>query len=312
MDRTGRPWSSCGATSPARSSPGTATRASGRSKNPGGRWRSSTSWTAACPGSSPPRPMAVSWGTRRRPESRRPTPAWASCSSTSCTCSHSTGSRGTRRGSWRRRWPMRRTCGRGESACWSSRRMRRRAACTNASVSWSETRSCASGGSIMRARGLELSPPRPSARGRVSPRGRGLAIARCIDPAAVLRWSKRPTQLGRRVKPCLTNSIECALIAGSRTPGLPCPTCGGERYIPARLDGKGHRRWRLRISTLMLLVAIAALMSAIVAGWWRRGEEARRRAALMERIVAEDRYFQAIKAKANARSPMPAPSVPTE
>ena len=95
-------------------------------------------------------------------------------------------------------------------------------------------------------------------------------------------------------------------------PGAPCPTCGGERYIPARLDGKGHRRWRLRISTLMLLVAIAGLMSAIVAGWWRAAQEARRRAALMERIVAEDRYFQAIKAKANARSPMPAPSVPTE
>ena len=35
--------------------------------------------------------------------------------------------------------------------------------------------------------------------------------------------------------------------------GLSCPTCGGFRFVPAKLDGKGHRRWRLRIGTLMLL-----------------------------------------------------------
>ena len=40
--------------------------------------------------------------------------------------------------------------------------------------------------------------------------------------------------------------------------GASCPTCGGERYIPARLDEKGRRRWRIRIGTLMLLVLIAA------------------------------------------------------
>ena len=71
-----------------------------------------------------------------------------------------------------------------------------------------------------------------------------------------------PDQLYRRCPACRESA-----------PGAPCPMCGGERYIPARLDGKG-RRWGTRISTLMLLVVIAGLVSfiAVVFGCGRHRE----------------------------------------
>jgi hypothetical protein len=69
-----------------------------------------------------------------------------------------------------------------------------------------------------------------------------------------------PDQLYRRCPDCRES--------GSRSS---CPTCGGERFIPAgvapndiaALARRDSRRWRFRISTLMLLVVIAALLSYI-------------------------------------------------
>jgi hypothetical protein len=116
-----------------------------------------------------------------------------------------------------------------------------------------------------------------------------------------------PDQLYRRCPDCRESAS-----------GAPCPTCGGERYIPAgitlrdveRLAGKDHGRWRIRIGTLMLLVVIAALASFIVVGWWREAEEARRLAEA--RAEAAFRQAQADAAKAQAPAQAPAPSGPTQ
>jgi hypothetical protein len=73
--------------------------------------------------------------------------------------------------------------------------------------------------------------------------------------------------------------------------GSSCPTCGGERFIPAGVTpndiaGRGSRRWRIRISTLMLLVVIAGLASYIVADLWHRAEDARRLVLERDRAIA--------------------------
>jgi hypothetical protein len=114
--------------------------------------------------------------------------------------------------------------------------------------------------------------------------------------------------------------------------GASCPTCGGERLIPAgvapndisTLAGRDSLRWRIRIRTLMLLVAIAGLASYIVADQWRRAEDARRLAAEQVRAVAEAQQAQARvvraiaeaqraqAATARALSRMPVPAGPTQ
>jgi rRNA maturation protein Nop10 len=96
-------------------------------------------------------------------------------------------------------------------------------------------------------------------------------------------------------------------------PVTPCPTCGGERYIPARFDGTG-RRWGMRISTLMLLVVIAGLASFIAVVWLRQAQEARCREAALVRVLLDSRLRDAIAAQANAQAqaPTPAPAEPTQ
>jgi rRNA maturation protein Nop10 len=98
-----------------------------------------------------------------------------------------------------------------------------------------------------------------------------------------------PDQLYRRCPACRESA-----------PVTPCPTCGGERYIPARFDGTGHRRWRLRISTLMLLVVIAGLASYIVADLRHRAEDARRLALERHRAVVEAHLAEVERAYALA------------
>jgi hypothetical protein len=70
-------------------------------------------------------------------------------------------------------------------------------------------------------------------------------------------------------------------------------------------------RWRIRISTLMLLVVIAALVSYIVADRWYREREARRLGAERARPVAEFERARAAAAQ-QAKAGMPAPTGPTE
>jgi hypothetical protein len=121
-----------------------------------------------------------------------------------------------------------------------------------------------------------------------------------------------PDELYRRCPACL-----------GATTATPCPTCGGERYVPAgvtmrdveRLAGKGHRRWRIRIGTLMLLVLIAALASFVVTTLWREAEAARR-AVAQERMMAEaaraaaQQAQLAAQARAQAQAQLPAPPAP--
>jgi hypothetical protein len=101
-------------------------------------------------------------------------------------------------------------------------------------------------------------------------------------------------------------------------PGAPCLTCGGERYVSARLDGKG-RRCRFRISTLMLLVVIAALSLSLVLEHRKRvlSEElarANEQRARAEAARALDRaaQAQASAAQAQAKTPIPTPVRPAE
>jgi hypothetical protein len=110
-----------------------------------------------------------------------------------------------------------------------------------------------------------------------------------------------PDQLYRRCPDCRESA-----------PGAPCPTCAGERYIPAMLDGKGRRRWRIRIGTLMLLVVIAGLASYIVADLWRRALDARRREAALARVLADSRFRDATAAQAKAQAQAPTPARPTQ
>jgi len=90
-----------------------------------------------------------------------------------------------------------------------------------------------------------------------------------------------PDQLYRRCPDCRKS--------GS---GSSCPTCGGEGFIPAgvvpndiaALVSRKSRRWRFRISTLMLLVIVIALASALLVSQLRMAAEAQR-ASVMERIA---------------------------
>jgi hypothetical protein len=94
-------------------------------------------------------------------------------------------------------------------------------------------------------------------------------------------------------------------------PGSSCPTCGGERFIPAGVTpndiaGCGSRRWRIRISTLMLLVVIAGLASYIVADVWHRAEDFCRLVLEKDRAIAEAQQAEARAAQAQAQIPLPA------
>ena len=99
-----------------------------------------------------------------------------------------------------------------------------------------------------------------------------------------------------------------------------CPSCGGAGFVPAgvtlrdvaRLRGEGRSRWRIRISTLMLLVVIAALASHIVAAMWHDALKARRLKAALARTLAEFRQAEAVAAQAQAKARIPAPAAPTE
>ena len=98
-----------------------------------------------------------------------------------------------------------------------------------------------------------------------------------------------PDQLYRRCPDCRESAS-----------GSSCPTCGGERFIPARLEREGPTvRWRIRIGTLMLLVVIAGLASYIVADLWHRAEDARL-ALERDRAVAEALLAEAERAYASA------------
>jgi type II secretory pathway pseudopilin PulG len=72
-------------------------------------------------------------------------------------------------------------------------------------------------------------------------------------------------------------------------------------------------RWRIRISTLMLLVIIAALASALVVERWKRTVEEQRALAVAERALAEalraeaQAVAQARKAGDEAKGSVPAP-----
>jgi hypothetical protein len=130
-----------------------------------------------------------------------------------------------------------------------------------------------------------------------------------------------PDQLYRRCPDCRESKS-----------GSSCPTCGGERLIPAgvasndisTLAGLDSLRGRIRIRTLMLLVVIAGLASYIVAVQWRRAEDARRLAAEQAKAVVESQQAQARAVQAiaeaertqattaRAQSRMPAPGGPTE
>jgi hypothetical protein len=104
-----------------------------------------------------------------------------------------------------------------------------------------------------------------------------------------------PDQLYRRCPDC-RESASCSS----------CPTCGGERFVPARLDRKVHRRWGLRISTMMLLVVIAGLASYIVADLRHRAEDARRMAFERAWAIAEAQQTYARGVQAQAQIPVPA------
>jgi hypothetical protein len=64
---------------------------------------------------------------------------------------------------------------------------------------------------------------------------------------------------------------------------------------------KDHRRWRFRISTLMLLVIIAALATTLVVDRWKRRQEEQRLVASLERALAEARLAEARSLQAQAR-----------
>jgi hypothetical protein len=113
-----------------------------------------------------------------------------------------------------------------------------------------------------------------------------------------------PDQLYRRCPDCRESES-----------GASCPTCGGERFIPTgiapnNIAGRSSRRWRIRISTLMLLVVIAGLASYIVADLWHRAEDARRMELAKARAIAEAWQAEARAAQAQAR--IPAPAGPTQ
>jgi hypothetical protein len=75
--------------------------------------------------------------------------------------------------------------------------------------------------------------------------------------------------------------------------------------------GRDRRRWRIRISTLMLLVVIAGLASYIVADLWHRAEDARRMALERDRAVLEA-LTEARAAQARAQAQIPVPAGPTQ
>jgi hypothetical protein len=66
---------------------------------------------------------------------------------------------------------------------------------------------------------------------------------------------------------------------------------------------KDHRRWRFRISTLMLPVIIAALATTLVVDRWKRRQEEQRLVASLERALAEARLAEArsLQAQTQAR-----------
>jgi hypothetical protein len=69
-------------------------------------------------------------------------------------------------------------------------------------------------------------------------------------------------------------------------------------------------RWRIRLSTLMLLVIIAALVSALVADRWKRSESAHRAEMEARRAVVEARQAIAAAQQERARAARAATQAP--
>ena len=102
--------------------------------------------------------------------------------------------------------------------------------------------------------------------------------------------------------------------------GTSCPTCGGQRFIPAGVApndaaDNDSLRWGIGIRPLMLLVAIAALAAYIAVGWVRQREMARNAEAALAQAAAESQQAAARARDARAtagQTASPTPAVPTE
>jgi hypothetical protein len=64
-------------------------------------------------------------------------------------------------------------------------------------------------------------------------------------------------------------------------------------------------RWRIRLSTLMLLVVIAALVSYIAADRWHRRRQAQRLADMMRAVAEYERAEADAAQQAKARTAAP-------
>ena len=92
----------------------------------------------------------------------------------------------------------------------------------------------------------------------------------------------------------------------------------GERNEPSRQMTRGaimehdRPRWRIRISTLMLLIIIAALAMTLVSERWKRAVEARRvEEAALDRALAEANAALAKTRRTQAPS-KPTPAAPQQ
>jgi hypothetical protein len=74
--------------------------------------------------------------------------------------------------------------------------------------------------------------------------------------------------------------------------------------VEVSIMGHDHPRWRIRLSTLMLLVVIAALATYIVVERWQRVQEARRLAAEAQQAFAalQQAEAQARRASSSAQA----------
>jgi hypothetical protein len=118
-----------------------------------------------------------------------------------------------------------------------------------------------------------------------------------------------PDQLYRRCPDCRESAS-----------GSSCPTCGGQRFIPAGVApndaaDNDSLRWGIGIRPLMMLVAIAALAAYIGVRWVRQQEMARNAEAALAQAAAQSQQAvpRAWHAQATAgHASSPTPAVPTE